>query len=140
MSIQLRTKIASAVATGGGLSVTFADSNKPETFSWFWLYDHSEDPSRYNTETKQRKVNTFKIDKDIAGTNVELVDDDQVVICWNDGSAPGLYSVELLASAAGINTALAKQQPWLAGSLPDQIPTVEFEQVISTDVGLRDWL
>lgn len=140
MSTQLRTKIASAVATSDGLLVMFVGISEPETFSWFWLYDHSEDPSRYNTESRQRKINTFKIDKDIAGTNIELSDGDQVVISWNDGSAPGLYSVGLLASAVGIGTDQTKQQLWLAGSLPDQIPTVEFEQVISTDDGLREWL
>lgn len=140
MSTQLRTKIASAVATSDGLSVMFAGISKPETFSWFWLYDHSEDASRYNTESRQRKINTFKIDKDIAGTSIELNDGDQVVINWNDGSAPGLYSVGLLASAVGIGTDRTKQQLWLAGSLPDQIPTFEFEQVISTDDSLREWL
>ena len=120
--------------------VTFIGSSNPEIYSWFWLYDHSEDPSRYNTETKQRTVNTFKIDKGISGTNVELVDGHRVVINWNDDSVPGLYSVELFASAVGIGTDRTKQQLWLAGSLPDQIPTVEFEQVISTDDRLRDWL
>jgi len=140
LSIQLRTKIASAVATGDGLSVTFAGNNNPETFSWFWLYDHSQDPSRYNTETKQRTVDTFKIDISIAGINVELVDGHQVVIKWNDGSAPGSYSVELLASAVGIDTDQTKQQLWFAGSLPNLNPTVEFETVVSTDDGLRDWL
>ena len=118
MSTQLRTKIASAVATSDGLSVMFAGISEPETFSWFWLYDHSEDPSRYNTESSQRKINTFKIDKDIAGTSIELNDGDQVVVKWSDGSAPGLYSVELLAGAAGIGTGATRSEQHLCGNPP----------------------
>lgn len=60
--MSISSKISSVKATQAGLEVVFAGAKNPEIYSWFWLYDHSQDASRYNTDTKQRKVDTFLID------------------------------------------------------------------------------
>ena len=142
--MSISSKISSVKATQAGLEVVFPGAKTPEIYSWFWLYDHSQDASRYNTDTKQRKVDTFLIDPTISGASAELKSENHVVVNWSDASAPGEYSAELLASALVYDThaqhAIVSKQLWLAGSMPDPIPCSEFEAVVSTDKGARELL
>lgn len=141
------TKIISAKVTAEGLEVAFAGPQataKPELFSWFWLYDHSQDATRFNVETKQRKIDTFLIDTKVVGASAEVKNETHLVINWSDGSAPGEYSAESLLSAIDYDTKyqhnIAAKQLWLADSLPDPILRFDFEKVTSTDEGLREML
>jgi trimethyllysine dioxygenase len=127
-----------AVATDG-MHVRFAGHAEPEVYGWFWLRDHSEDPTRLDPDNLQRVVDTFSMRDDVHGVSVALADD-EVTVSWSDGSPPGRYRSVLLASVAGLCSPLPPRRLWSAGRLPDLLPTVACGDVMHDDAAVREWL
>ncbi|MFA5775546.1 MAG: TauD/TfdA family dioxygenase [Ilumatobacteraceae bacterium] len=115
-----------------GLFVAFDLASNPEFYSWRWLQDHSQDSSRYDNNTKQRKVDTFAIDPSVRGLQAAVVGD-HVEVTWSDHSEPGQFPVRLLAEVAG----LVDCQP---SSFTDRPIPLAYDEVISSDPGLSAWL
>ena len=113
-----------------GLRVTFESHQTPEFYSWRWLQDHSQDPTRHDLITKQRKVDTFAINPMVRGVDASIVGE-SIQVTWSDNSEPGQFPIHLLADVAGLvdfdtPTTLCQK--------------IAFEDVVSTDDGLTTWL
>lgn len=132
-------KITSVDITDEGLVVAFNGRQKPERYSWFWLRDHSQDPSRYDAHTKQRKVDTFALDPLVRGVEATLLGE-LIRIDWSDVSEPGLYSAHLLAEVAGLLQCNTPPQCWTKAPSLNELHRMSFKDVVSTDDGLRSFL
>jgi trimethyllysine dioxygenase len=131
--------ITSIDITADGLHVAFVAHPMPEFYSWFWLRDHSQDPTRYDAHTKQRKVDTFALDPLVYGVEATLIGD-LVRITWSDLSDPGLYSTRLLAEVAGLVDCNAPTTYWAKPPSARDLRRILFKDVVTTDEGLTSWL
>lgn len=116
-------------------------------FPWTWLRDHGEDEASLDPETLQRRVDTFAIPEDIRGVDVRVEDAGAAVsIAWSDNSPASRLTARRLAECAGYTPEDGRLAPahepirWLAGNLPDPVPSIAFESVMAGDEGLRRWL
>lgn len=130
--------ITTIVLSLDGLLVTFDTRQIPEFYSWLWLQDHSQDPTRYDISTKQRRVDTFAINPKVHGLDATIIGD-HIRITWSDHSEPGIYPTRLLADVAGFVDCATTSKPWT--TLPTaEIQQIAFDDVVSTDTGLTTWL
>lgn len=122
-----------------GLVVTW-QNDETDTYPWFWLFDHGEDGNSQNQRTLQREIDTFGIDRNIEARSARLSPDGtRVLLQWPRGEATHV-SAARLAECVGRSERPAGRALWKRGSLPDPIPTIDFEQVQSSEHGLLDWL
>jgi len=121
-----------------GLHVRFSDCPEPEEYGWFWLRDHSEDPTSLDPASRQRLVDTFTLHSDVRGVAASL-DENGVTVTWSDGSPPGLYSAKLLAS---VTAWVPPRRRLLSSSSSSSLPVVPVPvgDVMDGDEGLRRWL
>lgn len=138
--------IENIAATNDGLEVCFSDRDVPVSFSWFWVRDHGTDEASLDPETRQRKVDTFSIPRDITPVDVQISDDfDQIEIDWPD-SVKTTITGAVFASATRHKTeshelASSKQRIlWDKDSPLPATPTISYETIMGDDEGLLDWL
>ncbi|MEO8363098.1 MAG: TauD/TfdA family dioxygenase [Ilumatobacteraceae bacterium] len=124
-------KITAVEISQDGLLVAFELVHKPELFSWRWLQDHSQDLTRFDNVTKQRKIDTFTIDPLVHGVRA-TIDGDLVQVTWSDHSEPGQFPTRLLAQVAGLGN--------MESPSNDRSRRITFDEVVSTDQGLSTWL
>ena len=121
-----------------GLVVTW-QNDETDTYPWFWLFDHGEDGNSQNQRTLQREIDTFGIDRNIEAQSARLSPDGtRVLLQWRGETTH--VSAARLAECVGRGERPAGRALWKRGSLPDPIPTIDFEQVQSSEHGLLDWL
>lgn len=125
-------RITAVEISQDGLLVAFDLASKPEFYSWRWLQDHSQDPTRYDNNTKQRKVDTFAIDPSVRGVQATVLGN-HVEVTWSDHSEPGQFPTRLLASVAG----LIECQPSSTNDCPRPL---DYGDVVSNDQRLATWL
>lgn len=122
-----------------GLYVTFDSYGAQEFYSWMWLQDHSQDRTRSNVVTKQRKVDTFTIDPLVRGVTANIVGD-LVQVAWSDNSEPGQFPTRLLAEVAGLVNFESSSRSRTTTSSTRSVSRISFDSVASTDHGLSAWL
>ena len=123
-----------------GLEVVFRTGDT-HTFSWLWLLDNSQDPSRYNTSTSQRRADhPPRPPGDVVqGTAASLSEDGlHVQVQWADGSPQGIWPVAMLAQVVGVVT--ERVQPLLWSSPPDTSQVSAAEESRHGDSGQTDSL
>ena len=113
-------------------------------YPWIWLRDHAHDPETLHPITQQRQLYTAGVARDVVG-RASQVDRDSVVVTWSDGqTADSLLPVSFLSRYRVARPARATVDvpvtPWNAQSITGATPTVEYEAVMSTDAGVRQWL
>ena len=117
------------------LLVWLESVSQPLQLPWFWVKDHSRDTYSFDSETKQRTIDSFSIDLDCSATQARVVDGD-VYIEWGDSSPTSILTPELLAS-------LAKDEPeisqWRDGSVMSPL-VVDYEALMEDDLALAGWL
>ncbi len=101
--------------------------------------DHSHDRTRYDADTKQRKVDTFTIDPLVRGVIVGIVGE-LVEVGWSDNSEPGQYPTRVLAEVAGLVDHGSPTRSWTTPPSTDDIQRLTFDEVVATDQGLSWWL
>lgn len=91
------TTIDRFAATDHGLQVWLTAADRPLTVPWFWVRDHSQDPTAFDPHTAQRTVDTFTLDMDLepAGTNQV---GEEIHVDWADGSPTSVLPTSLLVS------------------------------------------
>lgn len=129
-----------------GLDVDWSNSEQT-TYAWMWLRDHGEDAQSLDVDTLQRKVDTFAIDPELCAVSAELDDDGKRVrLKWSDSSPPSEVSSSLLAAMAGLAPSSndpargRAQKHWAAGTLPESLPSVAFDALMTQDADLKQWL
>ncbi|MCU1361927.1 MAG: trimethyllysine dioxygenase [Ilumatobacteraceae bacterium] len=125
----------------GHLSVTWSDG-ADSSYPWIWLRDHAHDEATLHPVTQQRQLYTASVTPTLSAQRVAVVEHD-VKIEWLSDDQPSVLPIEFLerfrrpsAATAGID------QPrvlWDARSvLPP--PTVAYDDVMSSDEGVAEWL
>lgn len=110
-------------------------AEQPLELPWFWIRDHSEDPSAVDPATKQRVIDTFAIDRSVRPSGAEVVDD-AILVHWPDGTHTSTLSFDLLASLK----AHAPPVTLWASSDDANVPVLEAGDVMSSDDELRRWV
>ena len=84
-------------ATAETLQVHFTGDQQSLSLPWFWVRDHSRDPSSYDDHTSQRRVDTFTLDHDLGPGSVERLAG-KILVRWPDGTPASVLPDELLVS------------------------------------------
>lgn len=127
-----------------GVHLTLADRTETLLLPWFWIRDHSDDPSALDETTHQRSVDTFAIDR--TRTGVATVADGALRVEWPDETPASVITPTTLAAAAptttraGDGTGADRRSPVLWRDPADVALTdLDHAQVMGDD-GLRAWL
>ncbi len=139
-------KISDVSSLDRGLNIRFSDSDSEQFYSSIWLRDHGIDSESLDPDTLQRKVDTFSIPADLAPRTVKVNSEKtEITIDWNDSSSTTV-SVGLLASLDGRAPQPFELAPhkgryhWDSESPLAQMPSVSFEDVMSGEQVLLEWL
>ena len=124
------------------LETTWDDSTVTR-FPWIWLRDHAHDEDTLHPVTQQRQLFTASLSPELEGT-AAVVDGDTLRVSWNDGSADSVLPIDFLvrfrlaqAPRAAVDTPITL---WDATTIDSDLPMVDFDAVMTTDDGVRDWL
>lgn len=139
-------KITDAKCSPEGLLVYFDGVGDEQFYSWFWVRDHGIDADSLDQITLQRLTDTFSIPKDIVCSSIEFDAAQQVIdMLWPDGSKSTI-SAYMLASVIGLCPGRHELVPgknrilWDKDYPLDELPSVQFDTVMTGDDGLREWL
>lgn len=118
------TTIDRLATTEHGLEVWFAGTDRPLTVPWFWVRDHSRDPSAFDALTAQRTVNTFTLDLDLKPSAANQLGD-EIHVEWADGSPTSILPTSLLVSLdmAERVSGTASPHPAIRWRSPDDVTT-----------------
>lgn len=135
----MQVKIREIDKSAEGLAVTWAD-DEVTVYPWFWLRDHGEDRNSQNERTLQRQIDTFAIDRGIQARSVRLsADGTMVFLEWSPEETTHV-SAERLAESIGRGRSSVDRCLWKRDCLPDPVPTVDYEQLQSSENAVREWL
>ncbi|ORX97588.1 Trimethyllysine dioxygenase [Basidiobolus meristosporus CBS 931.73] len=109
----------------------------------FWLRDHCRCPACFHAVTKQRLVDTYLIPQEIAAKNINL-QDNKVQIQWSHQDHVSEYSLEWLRNHSydpklNVEASSRKKVVW-DRSIASNPPIVQYNEVMSSKEGLRQWL
>jgi alpha-ketoglutarate-dependent taurine dioxygenase len=110
-------------------------SESPLELPWYWVRDHSEDPSALDAETHQRSVDSFSIDRSLRPTDVEMVDG-RITVTWPDDTPSSILGPALLAE---LDPQPSGPTLWHTGHDVD-LPSLGATEVLDSDAGLGRWL
>ena len=142
----LNSSIVEVLACEQGLDVKFSNGHDNRSFSWFWLKDHGVDKQSLDPETMQRRVDTFGISEHLRPAKVDFDHNNQEIqIFWNDDTSTLIPSNLLLSVTGQIPSQekLLVHQPkrlWDKDNKSFELPSISFDEVISSDQGLYKWL
>ncbi len=105
---------------------------------WYWIRDHSDDPGSLDPDTRQRRVDSFAIDRSIRPHSAEATDDG-IVVRWADGTAPSTISSTALAALAGLGAAPIRHL-WDADTPLGPVDAVPHTDLMADDDAVRSWL
>lgn len=118
------------------------NARKTSVYNHFWLRDHCHCEKCYHPKTRQRLVDTFSIPRDIQPTAIDSTEDGLSVI-WPDGHQ-SKYAWDWLHTHS-YSPILRTSEP-LAPKKPKRwdarfvLTRMDYEAVMHTDEGLRQWL
>lgn len=138
-------QVIHATAEISGLRLIWSDDTN-QLIPWFWVRDHGTDGISQNLKTLQRQVDTFSLAADTRADIAAMDEADQnIQIRWSDGQETTI-SVQRIAEATGkcidddqLSGSDSKTY-WLKDSMPDQVPSISFDEVMASDEGVLNWL
>ena len=123
------------------LRVTW-DDGVESAYPWLWLRDHAHDEATIHPVTQQRQLDTAALPPDLRPTTV-TADHDVARLTWSADDVSEL-PVEFLRRFRAPQPARISAVPtpllWDAATIADQPIRVEFDAVMDSDAGLRQWL
>lgn len=131
--------IARFEQTEDDLLVWLDQATDPMVLPWFWVRDHSQDPSSVDQRTAQRTVDTFTIDQDLTPAETRRVGD-EIHVRWLNGTPDSVLTTDLLSSldgAVAVSSAAGPQRPELWSKAADlEIEPVPFTALTDGSTGL----
>ena len=138
--------VVDALVREQGLEIKFSNGLSNKLFSWFWLKDHGVDEQSLDPKTMQRRVDTFGLSEHLQPDKVDFDHNNQEIqIFWNDATFT-LIPSNLLLSVTGQTPSQEKLLPrqpkrlWDKDNNSFELPSICFDEVISSDKGLYKWL
>ncbi|WP_271274409.1 trimethyllysine dioxygenase [Aliamphritea hakodatensis] len=134
-----------ATAETSGLKLNWSDGSE-QLIPWFWVRDHCTDGQSQNLKTQQRQVDTFSLAGNISAAHAAVDDSGQTIAIRWEADHETSISVRRLAQATGkciddeqLSSADSKIY-WLKDSMPEELPSVSFDEIMTTDEGVLKWL
>ncbi|KAK9761770.1 hypothetical protein K7432_013088 [Basidiobolus ranarum] len=124
------------------LQIEWADG-QTSSFHHYWLRDHCRCSSCFHAITKQRLVDTYLIPPEIVAKDVNLVAD-KVQVQWSHQDHTSEYSLEWLRDHSydpklKVETTSRKKVVW-DRSIASNPPIVQYDDIMSSEDSLRQWL
>ena len=135
----MQATIRQVDASTEGLAVTWPEGGV-DVYPWFWLRDHGEDRNSQNEQTLQRRIDTFSIDRNVQARSARLSADGTTVFLEWFPEETTHVSADRLAESVGRGRSSTDRCLWKHGVLPDPVPTVDFEQLQSSENAVLEWL
>jgi gamma-butyrobetaine dioxygenase len=118
------------------VSLVFGDGHRSEVHP-FWLRDNCECGECVHPQTRERLLDTFALDPDVAPTSIDA-DDHEMRVVWSDGHR-STYALAHLRRFCPCSTCVAPDDPprrhWGA-EMAGRLPEVEYGAVMTTDEAL----
>jgi trimethyllysine dioxygenase len=134
--------ISSLQLDRSSLEVTWSD-HVVTRYPWIWLRDHAHDAETLHPVTQQRQLFTAAVAADLTGTAASVADG-ALRVEWSDGSPDSFLPLAFLEryrvpqpARAAIDTTITL---WDASVIAANLPTVPYDDVMSTDHGVAEWL
>ncbi len=112
-------------------------------YPWIWLRDNAHDSLTLHPITQQRQVFTAGLPADLIGASAVVVDD-ALVVGWKHDDADSLLPISFLVRhriacqpRAAVDSAITL---WNATSWAENSPEVAYDDVMSSDAGVAQWL
>ncbi|HEY4333512.1 MAG TPA: trimethyllysine dioxygenase [Ilumatobacteraceae bacterium] len=135
------TAISSLQPGQSSLEATWNDG-VVSRYPWIWLRDHAHDEETLHPVTQQRQLFTAALPADLAARCTSVIDD-QLVVEWVDGTS-SVLPLDFLAQyrvptprRAAVETRITL---WNAASIASGAPAVAYDDVMSSDDGVAEWL
>ncbi len=139
-------QIKAAAHSPSGLVITFMGQNKTHIYPWFWVRDHGIDANSLNPATLQRQTNSFDLSPEEMATSIDFDTNQQLIrVSWPDGPTT-MISAYMLASVKGVIpgrhdlTPQKRRRYWDKDDPLNDLPSVEYDAVMDSDNGLKNWL
>ncbi len=130
------------VFSGSGEVVVTWGDNSRSRFHYFWLRENCRCEGCTHPDAWERLLDLSSIPLDIAPSAVETVSD-QLELTWPDGHR-SVYSFDWLdRHRCEPEARLARKRrrtPWRADDVSREQLSIDYESVLNTDEGLRQWL
>lgn len=132
------------------VSVTFSDG-KSTDYHHIWLRDNCHCEQCFYGPTKQRLLNTATLNLGVKPASLSH-DADAVTVVWSQDSHKSVYPKEWLYLHAynprlvPVEDKLAGQKEklqqdlWTVGAIKENMPTVDFGDVMKSDDAVTDWI
>jgi trimethyllysine dioxygenase len=134
--------ISTLTLDGVSLEVTWDDTTTTR-FPWIWIRDHAHDAETLHPVTQQRQLFTAALPHDLVGIAANI-SGEHLTVSWSDGSADSLLPVSFLARFRTPASARAvvdtRMTLWDADTIELALPTVAYDDVMTTDAGVAAWL
>lgn len=135
-------RVAGLKLSETSLDIQWSDSSSMRVL-WLWLRDHAHDAASMHPVTQQRELFTAAIPSGLLG-NRAYVERDDLVIEWNDNSAPSRLPLVFLARfrSATIPGLVggASVEIWNRNAISGRTPTISFERVMPGGTGRAEWI
>ena len=144
--------------TDRSLDVTWDDGSIGR-YPWLWVRDHAHDEATLDPVTRQRRLRTADVRRDLRGTRAaviegdviegdvmegDVVEGDVVEVVWNDDTPASRLPLSFLASfrttTSDVTEVPVERVLWDAAIIHEQWPSIEHDAVMSDDAGLAAWL
>lgn len=120
-------------------SITIAQKDSSDlTLSSLYLRDHCPCPTCRHPDTQQRLVDTFSIPEDIRPDKVEA-QGDALRLTWSHGGHVSLYKWDWLEAQRN-DSRFPHDLCYFDVTISERTPTMDFEAVMGSDDGVKEWL
>jgi trimethyllysine dioxygenase len=136
------TGVAQIQPGEAGLLVTWDDRVESE-YPWLWVRDHAHDDATMHPVTQQRQLDTAAVPADLRADSA-TIEGDVVRIAWHGGDDISEIPIVFLRRFRSPQPAAISHgravTTWDAATISDASLEVAFDNVMSSDDGVREWL
>lgn len=118
------------------------EDGKTSSYHHIWLRDHCRSKECFHEITNQRLLETAKIPKDIAPASFKA-EEEGLRIVWNHGGHESFYSYDWLhrhSYSPVLERPTEEPQTLWGKEIMEQLPTIQYDEVMGSDEGVGKWL
>jgi trimethyllysine dioxygenase len=129
-----------AKVRGHDVELSWSDGRSPATLPLMWLRDNC--PSSQHPDTRQRLVDTFRIDADIAARAISVEDQGRVLMVeWADGEPVSRFNVGFLSALRADPDVLPVAiRTWNRDEIAARLPSVGYQAFMSSEAAVKQFL